>query len=224
MKKIMVVFLSLAIAQLVQAEIPLIKLYGLREETALKQLINAEQSTAKTPVQQKRLGIAWHNLAVLEESGAAEKAFNILKPLRKELPKDYEVLAYLGSSQTMIARDSWNPVTKISYANKGITLLDKAVSKDKDNVVIRVIRMNNSLALPGFLGRSEKVKPDLEYSLKLFNTTEVPAETSSEVYLKMGQLLLEQGEKEQAQAYFKKAIEIAPNSVWAQQARDAMNG
>ncbi len=223
MNRVIIIFLMLGLSQTTWAEIPLTKLYGLREATVLEQLINQEKNTANTPEEQKRLGIAWHNLAVLEQSGAAQKSYDILKPLAKTLPKDYEVLAYLGSAQTMVARDSWNPVSKISDVNKGIAQLDQAVSKAEDNYVIRLVRINNSMALPVFLGRGGKVKPDLEYLLNLYKHVEAPIEDRAEVYFKMGQILVKEDKNEEAKTYFKQAIVTAPNSEFAKQAQEALN-
>ncbi len=223
MNRVIIIFLLLGLARISWAEIPLTQLYGLREVTALEQLISQEQNAKNTPDEQKRLGIAWHNLAVLEQSGAAQKAYDILKPLAKILPKDYEVLAYLGSAQTMVGRDSWNPISKISDVNKGIAQLDQAVSKAEDNYVIRLVRINNSMALPGFLGRGGKVKPDLEYLLNLYKHVEAPIENRAEVYFKMGQVLVKEDKNEEAKTYFKQAIETAPSSEWAKQAKEALN-
>lgn len=223
MNRISMIILLVGLSHPAWAEVPLSKLYGLREVTALEQLINQEQAAADTPEEQKRLGIAWHNLAVLEQSGAAQKAYDILKPLAKTLPKDYEVLAYLGSAQTMVGRDSWNPVSKISDVNKGIAQLDQAVSKAEDNYVIRIVRVNNSLALPGFLGRADKTKPDLEYSLNLFKRIEVPVEARAEVYFQMGQVLVKENKQDEAKIYFKQAIDVAPSSEWAKKAQEALN-
>lgn len=223
MNRVIIIFLMLGLSQTTWAEIPLTKLYGLREVTALEQLVNQETNTADTPDEQKRLGIAWHNLAVLEQSGAAQKAYDILKPLAKTLPKDYEVLAYLGSAQTMVGRDSWNPISKISAVNKGIAQLDQALTKAQDNFVIRIVRVNNSLALPGFLGRAGKVKPDLEHLLNLFKHTEAPIDVRAEVYFKMGQVLIEEDKRDEAKTYFKQTIKVDPTGEWAKQAQAALN-
>ena len=225
MKKLTILLICITIAVPVWAALPLIDLYGLRDTKKLEQLIEAEQVVADSPKAQKRLGIAWHNLAVLEKSGAAREAYEILKPLSEALPGDYVVLAYLGSAQTMKARDSWNVFTKISEANKGIALLDKAVAKERENIVIRIVRVNNSLALPEFMGRQERAEKDLFHLAMLFDSDKNAGNAAArgEVYLKLGEMLKRQDKLEQAEIYLNKAIDAAPGLQWAQQAQDALH-
>jgi tetratricopeptide (TPR) repeat protein len=223
MKKIALLITWLCFTQLVRAELPLSELYGLREERALRQLIEQEQQDSASPERVKRLGIAWHNLAVLEQSGAANKAFALLSKLYETTPKDNEVLAYLGSAKIMVARDSWNFLSKISEVNKGIALLDKAVANEKDNVVIRIVRVNNSLALPGFLSREKKAKQDLNYLVELFKHVEATPEELGEVYYKLGQLLAKASDNTQSAVYFKQTIQASPQTNWAKLAQEALN-
>ncbi len=217
--KNIILLLSLCLSPNLWADDKLADVYGLREEQALKKLIN--DNKGKTDKQQ---GIAWHNMAVLEKSGAADKAFDILNALRKKHPKDYEILAYFGSAQTMVARDSWNFFTKTSNVNKGVALLDKAVAKDKDNPVIRLVRINNTLALPEFLNRIGKVKTDLNYLLKLFERIEARAVVQSETYYLMGQELRKNKKAKEAQGYLQQAVDVDPEGEWAKKAKAALNG
>jgi tetratricopeptide (TPR) repeat protein len=224
MKKNCILFIGLClVSQIVFAKLPLADIYGLRDEKALQTLIAEEQNEPASTEESKRLGIAWHNLAVLEKSGAAEKSFEILSPLHKTLPKDYEVLAYLGSAQTMIARDSWNVMTKISEANRGMALIDQAVNNDKDNYIIRLVRANNSMAVPKFFGRMDKAKEDLEYLVLLFKRETVPTILQSETYYLLGGVLNKQDNKAQAKVYWQQAIQAAPESVWAKKAQGELN-
>lgn len=218
-----IVFLWLYIVNFANAELTLIELYGLNEVSALETLIKNEQPMADTPEEKKRIGIAWHNLAVEEVSGAAEKAVEILKPLTKEIPKDYVVLSYLGSSQTMVGRDSWNPLTKMTAVNKGIALVDKAIVKDRDNVTTRLVRIYSSLGLPDFLGRGGKIKTDLEYLVKLIKKTDVTTLAQSEIYFLMGEFFMKEGEADLAKTNFEKAIKVDPKNIWALKAKDSLN-
>ena len=116
-----------------------------------------------------------------------------------------------------------NPVTKISEVNKGIALLDQALAKDQNNYVIRIVRINNSLSLPGFLGRANKAKLDLEFLVELFKQIDAPADARGEVYLKLGRILVKENKKVEANIYFKQAIDADSNSEWSKQARIAIN-
>ena len=103
--------------------------------------------------------------------------------------------------------------------------MDKAVARDKENIVIRVVRINNSLALPEFMGREEGAGKDLLYLVALFERDKNAgnAAVRGEVYLKFGKMLKQQEKPEQAIAYLNKAIEAAPGSQWAQQAQNLLN-
>lgn len=223
MKTVVVMVLSIFFSVSTWADIPLNELYGLRDSSKLKQYVKEEHNSDSTQTQ-KKLGIAWHNLAVLKTSKASKKAYKILKPLSESEPSDYEVLAYLGSSVTMRARDSWNVLTKISRTNKGLAMLDKAVAKDKKNIVIRLVRINNSLALPDFINRQDKAKKDLLFLVDLFQKENIGnADAKGEVYLKLGLLLKEEQKTEEAKEYLNKVIQIAADSTWAEQAKDALD-
>jgi len=218
-----ILFLSLFSVNIYSADLTLIELYGLRDITALENMIKKEETTASTPEEKKRLGIAWHNLAAEEKSGASQNAVNILTPLTTELPEDYVVLSYLGSSQTMMGRDSWNPFTKMMAVNKGISLIDEAIKKDKDNVTTRLIRVYNSLALPSYLRRGGKVKDDLEYLVKLIKRKSTTVLTQSEIYFLMGNLLVREDKFDLAKASFKNSIDVDPENIWALKSKSALN-
>lgn len=217
-------FLLFGLATMSWADYSLEQLHSLREVDILEQLIKKEPLTVDSSEEEKkRLGIAWHNLAVEEQSGAAEKAVQILKPLVKKLPKDYVVLAYLGSSTMMVGRDSWNPMTKMTSVNKGIALIDKSVVKDKDNITNRLIRVYSSLELPDFLGRKNKIKPDLDYLVDVIQRTEVSLTAKSEINFLMGEFLKSENEQAQSISFLKQAIKIDPKGVWAKKAQELID-
>ena len=99
------------------------------------------------------LGIVYHNMALKDFKAYAKKAAQYLEQAYQKKPDDNVALCYLGSAYTMLAKDAWNPMSKLSYVNKGIECMDKAVRKDPDNITMRLTRANNSKALPKFLNR-----------------------------------------------------------------------
>jgi len=166
----------------------------------------------------KRLGIAWHNLSVLEVRGASDEADKWLKKAFDASPTDYEVMAYYGSARTMVARDSWNVVTKVSSTNKGIALMDKAVRKAPDNIIVRLVRANNSLALPEFFDRRSKAREDFSFLHARFGKLELFPETRAEICFKLGEILSEDGDKAGARVLYEEARSISPDGTWARQA------
>lgn len=190
----------------------------------MKKLTKKDQQSAGDLFKEsKRLGIEWHNLAVEEQRGAAEKAVKILKPLVKKASKDYEVLAYLGSSLMMVGRDSWNPLTKMTSVNKGIDLVDKAVEKDKDNITIRLVRVYSSLSLPDYLGRKSKIKPDFDYLIDIIQRKDATLDEKSEIYFLMGRFLMNEKDQIQSIDFLNQAIKINPDSIWANKAQELIS-
>nr|VFK17315.1 MAG: hypothetical protein BECKLPF1236B_GA0070989_11148 [Candidatus Kentron sp. LPFa] len=165
----------------------------------------------------KRLGIAWHNLSVIEVGGASEQADKWLKKASGAAPTDYEVMAYYGSARTMVGRDSWNVLTKMSATNKGIAIIDKAIRQVPDNVIVRMVRANNSLALPEMFKRKSKARKDFGFLYGKFDTLALPPETKAEICFKLGEIREEDGDRAGARALYEQARSISPGGQWARQ-------
>lgn len=205
--------------------LPLEDLYGDTNRTVLEAEV-ARSSTAGVPTEEalrlKRLGIAAHNLAVLEISGASTNAVESLTQAQSANPEDPEVLAYLGSAKTMAARDSWNVVTKVGQSNKGIAMIDKAVHKAPNNIAVRMVRAHNSLALPGFFGRQTKALEDLEYLYVQTKILGIKSVVRAEICFLLGELIVKNGNTDRAKSLFEEARTLAPGSQWSQRAADKL--
>ncbi len=208
--------------------IPPSAMYGMRDGKALRAAINEYEEILRArpndPQAMTALGIAYHNLGAQNASGAAANAVRYLDQAKTLLPADAEVLAYFGSARTMVARDSWNPITKVSAVREGIKFLDMAASKDPDNVTVRFVRANNSLRLPKFFNRARYAKTDLEHLLTLSSSGGEKArmfspEMMAEIHFKLGEIYKGENEEELAKDQWAKAVEIAPTSEWGREAR-----
>lgn len=186
----------------------------------LTRIINEKEEILKTHPSDistlKVLGIAYHNLSVIGKKGVCKKAFSILTKAYELTPQDYEILVYLGSSRTLMGRDAIIPFAKLHYVYNGCRIMDEAVSKSPDNIIVRLTRANNSLALPGFFNRAKYAKKDLLHLLKL--SKKAPKDFSSEllatIYYTLGEYYKGEGESQwdKARECWEKAIEIAPES------------
>lgn len=219
--KMIVLWLLFVAAVSLHAEtVALSELFGLMEEGRLKAEVKASEQVLKTrpddKTHLKRAGIAYHNLAVLEVDKASAKALDYLQQAYKEDAKDHEVLAYTGSAKTLVARDSWNVITKISYVNQGIEIMDKAIHKAPDNVVIRLLRANNSLALPRFFKRYFKAKEDFLHIETLLgkHPNLLPPAIQAEIYYKLADIFKEEGNTARAKVYMHMARGVAPDSFY----------
>ncbi|WP_444957197.1 hypothetical protein [Microbulbifer sp. ZKSA002] len=73
--------------------------------------------------------------AAAQGGAAIEESYEAFKTLLKDNPSDPIVLFYLGASETLMAKESWLPWRKVSYAENGIARMDKALTiiEDMDN-------------------------------------------------------------------------------------------
>nr|VFK63160.1 MAG: Tetratricopeptide repeat [Candidatus Kentron sp. UNK]VFK71381.1 MAG: Tetratricopeptide repeat [Candidatus Kentron sp. UNK] len=216
-------FSSLFAANTENLSLSIEKLAGTMDRQVLEQEIERLETTRGAIGEaeyRKRIGIAWHNLSALEVDDASGEADKWLGKASASSPSDYEVMAYYGSARTMVARDSWNVVTKVSSVNKGLALIDKAIRKAPDNVIVRMVRANNSLALPEFFERRPKAREDFGFLHARLDKLDISPETSAEICFKLGRILEEDGEREKAKALYEEARTIAPQSSWAKEAAE----
>lgn len=156
----------------------------------------------------KFLGIAYHQLARTDKDKYVSKAVETLEKGHDLNSRDNTILCYLGSATTMMAETTWNPMTKMSFVNKGVAYMDKAVKRDPDIVRIRLTRAYNSLALPGFLNRKNIATTDFEYLAELIEThPESYASIKKEVFDNLIKIYKENGNTEKANLYSKKLKE-----------------
>jgi len=170
----------------------------------------------------KAAGIASHQLAWLKVDSAAQDAVEYLKRACELEPADAELLAYLGSSYAMLARDSSLTVSKVSNANKGLALLDRAVRRQPENLTVRIIRGSVAYELPPMFSREKTAQDDYLFVLKAQRAgAQVSPLRLSEIYFKLGQLAARRKQADVAGKFYALARSAAPGSVWADEARKA---
>lgn len=197
-----------------------IEIYGLMDYQELKRVMEEKEGILKENPDDvgalKVLGIAYHNLSVLGKKGVSEKAFSILNKAHQLAPDDYEILVYLGSTRTLLGRDATFPLTRLYQVNKGCRIMDDAIFNAPDNIVVRMTRANNSLALPSFFNRAKYAKEDLLYLLKLSKKLprEFPNDLLSTIYYTLGEYYKGEGKSQwnKAREYWQEAVKVAPES------------
>jgi len=78
----------------------------------------------------------------------------------KELPYSPTTKAYQAAAEALIAKYSWNPISKIQYLNNSKSLLSQAISLDNKNIEIRFLRFYIENSLPSYLGKNQNSKED----------------------------------------------------------------
>ena len=189
-----------------------------------KQMIEELKLKLKDHPQEPKLlrdiGILYHNLGVEGDKKAVKEAFNYLERSCQLDPKDPLTLGYLGSTETLKARDTWNPINKIGFVKQGVKKIDKAIEMAPDEISLRFLRANNSLALPSFLHRDKFAKKDFEYLLRLSkkHPEKFDKDALSGTYLGLGMVYKREEDILRARELWKKVIEVNPDSRDAEEA------
>lgn len=189
-----------------------------------KQMIEELKLKLKDRSQEPKLlrdiGILYHNLGVEGDKKAVKEAFNYLERSCQLDPKDPLTLGYLGSTETLKARDTWNPINKIGFVKQGVKKIDKAIEMAPDEISLRFLRANNSLALPSFFHRDKFAKEDFEYLLRLSkkHPEKFDKDALSGTYLGLGMVYKREEDILRARELWKKVIEVNPDSRDAEEA------
>jgi hypothetical protein len=150
----------------------------------------------------KGLGIVYHGMALKDSKAYAKKAVQYLEQANQKKSDDTEVLCYLGSAYTLLAKDAGDLMNKSSYMNRGVECMDKAVRMDPDNISFRLIRANNSKNLPRFLNRRSVAYEDFEHLAVLFEKRpDVSPSLKASVYRDLAALYKEDDDAAKTRRY-----------------------
>ena len=152
------------------------------------------------------LGKLYHSLAVNGHRDAVSKAEKMFEKVLEVEPNNTEALVWHGSVLTLKGYYEWFPIMKLVYVWEGIREMRRAVELDPDNPIVRLVRANTSLALPGFFKQLKVAIQDFEYLLILYE--KVPDKFSKDmlasVYLGLGKAYKKAGnEKKAKECWFK---------------------
>jgi hypothetical protein len=79
-------------------------------------------------------------------------------------------IAYMGISQMLSAKDSWNPLEKLRLVKKGMDLVREAVEKQPQDLEIRFLRFSAQLSLPSFLQEMDVLEEDRKSLLSMLES------------------------------------------------------
>ncbi|QSE97824.1 hypothetical protein [Fulvivirga lutea] len=89
--------------------------------------------------------------------------YNKLAVLQQETPT---IAAYEAAAKALVAKHSWNPITKINSIREAMKMLTSAVDLDKTNLEIRFLRLYIENSLPEYLGMKDNLEEDKQVILK----------------------------------------------------------
>ena len=119
-------------------------------------------------VHQKRLNeaIEFHQQAVKGDQEAVDQALQLLGEIRAKLPQNNLVNAYYGSAMTLKGRDAVDPMIRFQKTLKGLKILDQAVEKEPESIMIRILRANVCSRIPElYFHRTSTAIEDYNYLL-----------------------------------------------------------
>ncbi|CAI2024495.1 Uncharacterised protein [Serratia fonticola] len=193
------------------------ELFSMRTPRKLEEVIEHYRPLVeKDPHAVKIIGIAWHQLALDKKDKASQQAVEYLVRYCQSAPEDMLALAWLGSSYTMLARDSSAVYKKITYANKGLAMLDKAVNAASDNYQVRVLRASVTYSVPEMFDRKKMAFNDYLYLTSHFSLS---PDHQGEFYYKLGILAEDAGNASLATEFFRKSVSANETSEWANKSK-----
>ena len=135
--------------------------------------------------------IKYHDAGRTGDNESTEKSVSAFKKLLEKSPENPLLLAYLGSSYALTARDSSAVVDKVRFTNRGLRYLDKAVVLAPEDFVVRLIRGTVSSQIPAMFGRKEVVIEDFLLLDKIYssNPNNKRAQSMVDVYQQLSKLL-----------------------------------
>lgn len=148
-----------------------INIEGKAANQALSELEDTLKNEPNNIFALKNAGILLHQMSrKTPDEDAVKKSESYLKKVISSQPKDYEAQAWLGSVITMKALFEKDPGKQTFFVKLGTRKMDKAVKKTPNNLIVRLIRANNSMELPPFLKRTRFAVTDFEYYLEACKT------------------------------------------------------
>lgn len=140
--------------------------------------------------------------------------------LLKTEPTNPVLLAYVGTTTSMKANTTILPWKKMSYAEDGMAMLDKALAAltpahdapiqrgTPGSIEVKLLAAKTFLAVPGFMNkgaRGAKLLGEVAASPLL---SQSPTGLQGEVWLTMGELAVQNKRTDEARKHFNRVIEL----------------
>ena len=119
--------------------------------------------------------IALHDAARDGDEEAVEPAIEMLTVLNRADPENVEVIAYLGSSYALVARDETGWFARWHNGRKGLKLLDQALERAPKNFTVRMVRAWVYDAMPTFLGYADDAIEEMLALHRIFSSIDTPS-------------------------------------------------
>ncbi len=165
------------------------------------------------------------------DKDASKKAYEGFSKLVKEHPDNPLYLAYMGSNETIFARDDWLPWRQIKNLDKGLDHLDKALAMlgpEHDDqyerlsvisIETRLVALTTFINVPGFANRFQDAKDLFAETIEQTVFPKAPPEVRQRVYLQGADIAAKENNTADEIKYLKKALSVRPDGFYAEQIR-----
>ena len=177
----------------------------------------AQAGSARDAASRTIRGILYHNMSHLGDSYFIEEAQAELEGLSSPL-----ALGYLGSLKTIAARrlkDGGKLLKARRMILDGLDLIDQTVNRFPNDTDLRLLRVENGLAVSqkSPIKRYKVIKKDLEYLID-HPALQKPDERSKVLYF-AGMVHRDTRKNAEAEQYFSRAFQAAPQGRWGRKAQ-----
>ena len=161
------------------------------------------------------------NAEQANNSGNLTQAIKIMKEAVNKNPENALTNSYLGLYTGMAAGITSNYMEAGRLVNESFEFLNKAVSLDSKNPVVRLHRGIMGINIPEFLGKLDLGIKDLQFITELAEQSpgDVPKDIITSAYDYLGRGFEKKKDNEQARSAWQKVIELSPDSEIAKTAK-----
>jgi hypothetical protein len=168
------------------------------------------------------------------DSSAVEPAAQAFGALLRAAPGDPVLMAYAGAATSMQARTTWLPWKKMTYAEDGLALIDKALAlltPEHDAVLhnstpgaleVRFVAASTFLAVPAFMNRGARGAKLLADVLASPLFAQAPLGFQGSVWMRAAALAAQEQRNTDARRYLAEVVQR--NAPQADAARAQLKG
>jgi hypothetical protein len=154
-----------------------INLKGAEAQKTLQTLLARAKANPTDVAAHKSAGILLHQInRATPTADGVEQGERLLKAASQADPGDAETQAWLGSIVTMKALFETDPGKQTFLVKLGTRSMDSAIQRAPENLIVRLVRANNSMELPAFLNRTRFAVEDFERYIALCASRTCPAD------------------------------------------------
>ena len=136
-------------------------------------------------------------------AGDEDLAGDVLEKLQKMVDDEYTATraSYLGSVTAKMADYSFFPWSKLSYADDGSILLNKAIKEEPNNVHIRLNRLNSFINFPDMLKKGHYTQQDARWLIANMGKEYIPKSAYEDVNKALAQFFLKEKDETRYNKY-----------------------